>query len=525
MADLTKLRLETKFTSVEAGVIKGIASAYGNLDQNGDEIAAGAFTGTLQRLAVEGGSIPMLWSHDVTKPIGKWTRLTDTATGLQVEGKITLDADHAASAYALLKDEAVNGLSVGIYVTASQPREGGGRLITEAELAEISIVVLPANEDAGVLDVKGGTTPKTKAQQAAFEEGDTKMSAELASELDAKLTKAMNRIADLEAKAQTVPATAKQSAQELENKAFNGFLRKGIEGLDPDQRKIIETKALSTQTDVQGAVLVPEDFRAELLKKLTEVSPMRQAARITRTTRGEVLLPKRDTLPEARWEAELAPATETAATYSQQKVPVFTMRTFTTASNELIDDAAFNLEQEIASDFAESFGQKEGQAFVVGNGNTEPQGILDGNSIAETPTAAAGVFDADDLINLLYAVKSGYRRRGAWMMNSACMAEVRKLKSAAGDYLWKESLAEGQPPTILGQPVIEAADMPDPVPNAKAIIFGDFARCYRIIDRVDLLLLRDPFSLMETGAVKFGARMRVGGAIVQPEAARVLRIA
>jgi len=132
---------------------------------------------------------------------------------------------------------------------------------------------------------------------------------------------------------------------------------------------------------------------------------------------------------------------------------------------------------------------------------------------------------ADDLIDLYHAVPSAYARRGAWGMNRATMAEVRKLKtSGTGVYLWADSLTPGNPPTLLGRPVVEFPDLPDlsQSPVGVPIVFGDWATGYRIFDRVGLSVLRDPFSRSTNSEVRFLARRRVGGKLVQPEALRGL---
>jgi HK97 family phage major capsid protein len=76
---------------------------------------------------------------------------------------------------------------------------------------------------------------------------------------------------------------------------------------------------------------------------------------------------------------------------------------------------------------------------------------------------AAG-FDANPearLIDLVHTLKSGHRQGAAWVMNSATLAQVRKLKTADGAFLWQPGLVEGQPDRLLGYPVVEAEDMPD----------------------------------------------------------------
>lgn len=78
-------------------------------------------------------------------------------------------------------------------------------------------------------------------------------------------------------------------------------------------------------------------------------------------------------------------------------------------------------------------------------------------------------------------------------MNGTTLAAVRKLKNGTtGEYIWQPSLQAGQPETILGRPVVEAVDMPDIADDEYPIIFGDFARAYRIGDRLRMSLLVNP---------------------------------
>ena len=80
------------------------------------------------------------------------------------------------------------------------------------------------------------------------------------------------------------------------------------------------------------------------------------------------------------------------------------------------------------------------------------------------------------------------------------------------------NLISGVPNTILGYPYVEATDMPNVGAGAFPIAFGDFNRGYLIVDRVALAVLRDPFTQATTGNVRYIARRRVGGQVVQAEA-------
>jgi HK97 family phage prohead protease len=138
----------------EQGQFSGIASTYGNVDQQGDVIQAGAFTRTLSDA---GKQRPLLWQHST--PIGLVT-LTDTASGLLAEGQLSLGIQQAKDAYVLLKDRVVRGMSVG-FSTIKEQAVGGVRQLLELKLYEVSLVTFPANEMAGITSVKSATRQGT----------------------------------------------------------------------------------------------------------------------------------------------------------------------------------------------------------------------------------------------------------------------------------------------------------------------------------------------------------------------------
>ena len=100
------------------------------------------------------------------------------------------------------------------------------------------------------------------------------------------------------------------------------------------------------------------------------------------------------------------------------------------------------------------------------------------------------------------------------------------MKDTAGQYVFQAgmTLQGGQMNTILGQPYVEATDMPSIAGNAYPVAFGDFKRAYMIVDRVALSVLRDPYTQASSGNVRYLARKRVGGQVVQAEAISKLKI-
>jgi HK97 family phage major capsid protein len=125
----------------------------------------------------------------------------------------------------------------------------------------------------------------------------------------------------------------------------------------------------------------------------------------------------------------------------------------------------------------------------------------------------------------MYALPAAYRARGSWLMNGGTLATLRTLKDGQGNYLWQPSYQAGQPEMILGRPVLEAVDMPDVADGTFPIIFGDIATGYRIVDRLALSILVNPFSRATEGVTRIHATRRVGAGVVQPRAIRKLKMA
>jgi len=335
----------------------------------------------------------------------------------------------------------------------------------------------------------------------------------------AKLT---DRLDKLEAKLNR-PANDNQHAdndnQKIERKSFTTFLRSGREAMGAE-----EVKSLIVGDDPRGGYLAPPQISTELITLLTQFSPVRAAARVGQTASPSVILPVRTGITNALWEGEIEAEEESEPAFGQVEIPIFGMKTYTDISVQLLEDSAQNLEAVLSEALAEDFGKKEGTGFVNGTGIKQPRGIMVHPDVAYVANENATGLMANGLIDLFHALPPAYRNSGVWMMNSGTIGNVRKLVNSVGAPLWVDSLAVGNPPTILGRPVIEAIDMPDVATNSFPIVFGDFNQAYRIYDRVGLTILRDPFTQATNGLVRFHARRRVGGDVVKPEAIRKLKI-
>jgi len=207
------------------------------------------------------------------------------------------------------------------------------------------------------------------------------------------------------------------------------------------------------------------------------------------------------------------------------------------ATQTLLDDSAVNIDEWIASEIDTVFAEQEGTAFVSGNGTTAPKGFLTYTKEEESDwewgklgfvlSGAAGAFAASDpsdaLVDLVYALKAGYRQNATFVMNRRTQAEVRKLKDDAGNYLWAPPATAGGQATLMGFPVAEAEDMPDIAANSFSIAFGDFRRGYLVVDRMGVRVLRDPYSAKPY--VLFYVTKRVGGGVADFDAIKLMKFA
>ena len=303
--------------------------------------------------------------------------------------------------------------------------------------------------------------------------------------------------------------------------AFDSYCRKGLEGLQPDEKK-----ALTVSNDSTGGYLAPPEYVRELLKTITEISPIRSIARVRSTGARSIQIPKRDGQFSAQWVSESGTRSETTGyTVGLEELPAHEMYALVDISEQDLEDTVFDLEAEMQSEFAEQFAKAEGNAFVVGDAVGKPHGFMDHSGVGHVNSGNASAVTADGLISLVHNIKSDYTRNGTFVFNRATLASIRKLKDTAGQYVFQTGMMLGgnMVNTILGHPYVEATDMPSEGSNTFPVAFGDFRRAYMIVDRVNLAVLRDPFTQATTGNVRYIARKRVGGQVVQKEAINKLK--
>lgn len=329
--------------------------------------------------------------------------------------------------------------------------------------------------------------------------------------------------------------------------AFEAYLRKGFSELGPQDRK-----TLTEGTDTAGGFLVPADYHTELIKKIATMATIRGLARVVQTSRDVAQWPRVNYTTDDKytsgvrltWTGE-SPASATThrvtdPVFGLFDIPVHTAMASMPLSNNLIEDAAFDVVG-ISSDLlAEGFALGENDAFINGSGIGRPMGLLTQVDVttagpasvlsgaANAITTSGDAHSGKRLVDLYYTVPAQYRKRATWLYNSVTAATVDNLvdgqKRPLIKALTQASLEQGEIETIKGRPVMVDEFMPDISTNAYPIFFGDLSG-YIVLDRVGFSVQRLTELYAETNITLLLARKRVGGQIVENYRMKVLKAA
>ena len=359
---------------------------------------------------------------------------------------------------------------------------------------------------------RGTLTAEDDATYTRMEQEITDLGKEIA-----RLERQEKLEAELNAPVNT-PLTARPAAQVAEktgraSNAYSEDFGRHLRGKIP----------LHESTDADGGYLVPLEFERQITSGLDEANVIRSIAKVI-TTHHDRKIPIAVGHSVASWTAENAPFTESNPTFSQKQIDAFKLTDLIRVSVELLQDAEFDLESYIVTEFARAFGVAEEQAFCVGTGTNQPTGIFtaNGGTVGVT-AAAANAITVDEIISLVYALKSPYRKNAKFLMNDATVSLLRKLKDGNGAYLWQPSVQAGQPDKLLGYDIYTSPYAPAVAAGAFAIAFGDFKN-YWIGDRAGRTVQRLSELYATNGQVGFVATERVDGKVILPEGIQLLKM-
>ena len=236
-----------------------------------------------------------------------------------------------------------------------------------------------------------------------------------------------------------------------------------------------------------GAAIAPEEFVNELEKDIeAEALLYARVEKLPVTGAGSLGLPYEEAdASGASWTAEV-PQSEISADanwkFGKRELNPSDLTKLIKVSKKLLATSAFSMDELARSKVKDKLVAAFEQGIATGNGNGQPLGIFTASNDGipasrDVETAEAATIGADDLLDMYMSIRPVYRKKASWVMNTAFLKDVMKLKDKNGQYLWHESIRQGGPSTLLGLPVLESEYAPaTKTGGAYAIVLGDLSR-------------------------------------------------
>lgn len=255
-----------------------------------------------------------------------------------------------------------------------------------------------------------------------------------------------------------------------------------------------ERKALGLDVGSEGGFLVPEEFIAEVDRKLVKRAVIRPNARVFTGVGKKGSMPRETGTVTVTWEGELVATAETGnPSFGKHLWNLNKMKALTKLGQELIDNAAIDIVDLLADMIAEQVGLEEDAVFMNGSGVNRPTGLRNLAGVASIAQIGANV-TYEDYVNVKHLLAVQYRNNAVWMLHNDILALTAKIKDGDNRYVFLDlSIMGGQgtmatiPPQtvgfILGHPVLEQNDIPVTLATDQSEAwFADLKRAYFVYD-------------------------------------------
>jgi HK97 family phage major capsid protein len=306
---------------------------------------------------------------------------------------------------------------------------------------------------------------------------------------------------------------------EIENSAFNKFMRFGASSLNDAERAVSRKSFQNAQstTTTAGGYTVPTGFYRKLIDAQLAYGGMLAVSEVLDTDSGQSLpIPTdNDTANVGAIISENTQVSNQDITFGQVTLGAFMYSSKAVlVSLQLLQDSAFDLDAFIANKLATRIARITNAHFTTGAGTTVPRGVvLDATSGKVGLTGQTTSIIYDDLIDLEHSVDPAYRQNARFMMNDSSLKVIKKLKDSYGRPLWLAGLASNDPDTINGYPYVINQQVASMAANAKSVLFGDFKNYYiRRVNGAVAMRLTERYA--DCAQVGFMLWQRFDGALV-----------
>ena len=323
-------------------------------------------------------------------------------------------------------------------------------------------------------------------------------------------------MARLDAIAETIPekqaerAAAAIRKAEVYNEAFWNTMHTGM-----------PHNALKEGSDGSGGYLVPDTYEDKLVISLARKNVLRKISRTIHTT-NRMHIPVAGDGDGADWIPENTVMKFMEAEFGEIILDAYKLGTTIRASDEMLEDGGVDLEKYIMDMFSERIGTAEEKAFINGDGNGKPLGLVHQAQLGAMSELEMDI-TMEDMVELEYSLKSEYRKNAVWLMSEDAYHRLRRIPHYQGHGVWRNDLKEGEPVRLFGYPIYICKAMDDVAPGKIPVMFGDF-RYYWIGDRGKRVFKRLVERYADRGQVAFLTTERVDAKLVLPEAVKMLKI-
>ncbi len=396
--------------------------------------------------------------------------------------------------------------------------------------------------------VKSGNETLAKELDAKLAkiEVDLKKYSDIKTNWETEMKLFRERVEELESRASTPGKTAIERGRDEHKEAFINWLRHKAAFAQDEQdllraeRKLMEAKDITVGSNAGGGYALPKEISNQIEQFELKFSPVRRLVKVVQvgTTDYHELLNLRGTT--SGWVGETGTRSASNTPQLRDIVPTFgELYAYPQVSEWSLDDLQFNVENWLSMNVADEFAYQEGVAVISGNGTNKPTGMTNTTPVTSTdaasPVRAAAAYQyiasvaspfavtADSLIDVVYALNSAYRNGSVYVMNSATIGAVRKLKDTTNQYLWQPSVQAGQPNLLNGYPVETWESLSDIGSAVFPAAFGNFQRGYVLADKVGMRITRD--NVTNPGYIRFYVRRRTGGIVLNNDAIKFIRTA
>ena len=309
-------------------------------------------------------------------------------------------------------------------------------------------------------------------------------------EADARSMKEQIDVIERQAEMKKELASIEGEKRELAPKAtkssaFSKYLRHGMGSLNSEERSLIQQRGTNVQivgTDSLGGFLVPQDFSDELEVATAITGEVERLAKKLNTAGGGLLdYPAvDDTATDAVKTDESASLTVADMTFSNFQLSAYNYSSLVKVSTQLLQDSAFDLNAFLVEAMGERIARATNNAFTLGDGSGDPQGIVVGSQKG-ADAAGATAITADDILNLIYSVDASYRKKDSFglMAHDNIISAIRSLGvGSSNDFpIFIPGMAAGEPDRVFGVPMYVNNDMQSTIATAtKTIVAADFSK-------------------------------------------------